>query len=105
VPLLQSTPIKVGGSSLLPFTTTQIYRVGTVAALAREIKIYIIGPMPVADFLDVFLPSKDRRSERLRTGAYNNTVGLSTELEMYDPFVSPSISALYLLTSHNYCYL
>jgi hypothetical protein len=91
---LQSTPVKVDTATVLPFTTTQKYRVESYTAFAEEIRRYIVGPMPVDRFLDDFLPLTEVRNTRLGSsfaaGCYNETVGVKYEVEAYNPFVSLS---------------
>jgi hypothetical protein len=62
--------------------------------MAEEMKKYIVGPMPVEQFLDDFFPTKDipryDTRKRFRPGCYDSTVKAASESESYEPFVSPS---------------
>jgi hypothetical protein len=51
-----STPIKMESSTTCPFTTNQKYCIESCNAMGEEIKKYLVGPMPVQQFLDDFFP-------------------------------------------------
>jgi len=91
--LLQSTPVKTGTSSLLPFTTTQKYHVESRTALAEEVKKHLVGPMPPEEFLETFFPldkiSQETEAEVFKVGCYKDTVQAVKERSAYGPFVSP----------------
>ncbi|KAG1866120.1 hypothetical protein F4604DRAFT_1928133 [Suillus subluteus] len=55
-PLLLDTPIKRDSSTLLPFTTLARCQIDTLNAMGKEMKGHVVGPMPVEEFLDEFLP-------------------------------------------------
>jgi len=92
IPLPQSTLIKIGTSTIYPFTTNQKFRVPTCTAMAEEIAKFIIGPMPAQEFLDDFFPI--RRLQNLHVvpsftpGCYDETLKAKCELNVYIPFVS-----------------
>jgi hypothetical protein len=52
----QSTLIKIESSTTCPFTTNQKYRIESRNAMGEEIKKYLVGLMPVQQFLDDFFP-------------------------------------------------
>jgi hypothetical protein len=105
--LSESTPIKVNCSTMLPFTTTAKYCYESYTMMADEIKKYIVGPMPMDQFLKEFLPKEDISDYSTRrefhAGCYDDTMQASTELQAYDPFVSPS-KVFCSIFSHNYGY-
>jgi hypothetical protein len=94
VPPLESTPIKIGSSTTLPFTTNQKYRVESCSAMGEEVKKYLVGPMPTQQFLDDFFPTnelQDLHEIPLFTGGcYGRTIAAERETDAYKPFVSPS---------------
>jgi hypothetical protein len=90
--LPETTPIKVDSKTTLPFTTHDKYRIETCTAMAAEIKKYLVGPMPVQQFLDQFfpireLPGVDKLPE-FEPGIYNSVLKAKLESDAYDPFVS-----------------
>ncbi len=92
--LPQSTPIKISSSTILPFTTTQKYRLDTWDAIATEMTKSIVGPMPPKQFLDEFLPIPTDGIDVVRDyrpGCYDDTVNAKKEVLAYPGFVSPSI--------------
>ena len=60
--------------------------------MAEEMEKYLIGPMPVQQFLEDFFPANElpRRSRRpqFKRGNYNSTVKAKLEVNAYDHFVS-----------------
>jgi len=91
--LPQSTPVKTGTSSLLPFTMTQKYCVESHTALAKEVKKHLVGPMPPKEFLETFFPldkiSQETEAEVFKVGCYKDTMQAIKERLAYGPFVSP----------------
>jgi hypothetical protein len=65
----QSTPIKHGTSTLFKFTTNHRYRLKEMTDMGNEMKDYIVGPMPAAEFLDEFFPLNSLRTSS-RAQAY-----------------------------------
>ncbi len=92
VPLPQSTLIKIGASTIYPFTTNQKFHLPTCTAMAEEIAKFIIGPMPAQEFLDDFFPTKRLQNlcavPLFMPGCYNTTLSAECELDAYIPFVS-----------------
>lgn len=92
LPLPQTTPIKVNGATTLPFTTHNKYRIDTCTAMAAEIKKYLVGPMPVQQFLDDFFPISELPSlgdlPNFKPDHYHDVIKSKLESEAYDPFVS-----------------
>lgn len=102
LPLPQSTPIKVDNSTVLPFTTHDKYRIETCTAMAAEIKKYLVGPMPIQQFLDSFfpisqLPSLDDLPSFL-PGHYDKVLKAKLECDAYDPFVSHNYLILLIVS-------
>lgn len=101
--LPQSTPVKTGSSTTLPYSSTQKYRIDSCSALAKEVSPYLVGPMPVQDFLDDFfpvdcLPHLDD-VPAFNRGCYRRTVRVQNETLAYEPFVSPSDESFCFLTT------
>lgn len=85
------TLIKRGSATTLPFTTHSKFCIDSYHVLGKEIKDYLVGPMPVNEFLDTFFPlakidklpcsqAKDRK-------LYQKTAASQNELLAYIPFV------------------
>ncbi|KAG1726334.1 hypothetical protein EDD22DRAFT_961450 [Suillus occidentalis] len=92
-PPVGDTPIKLGSSTMLPFTTHTRFRLETVNAMGYEMKDKIVGPMPVEEFLEEFLPSSqipdyDASSftSAFTPGMFNNTLSAVGEQNAYKPF-------------------
>jgi len=105
LPLPQSTPIKIDSSMTLPFTTHNKYCIESCTMMAVEMEKYLVGPMPVQQFLDAFFPVKKlphlSNIPQFKSGNYNITIQAKSEINAYNPFVSCS----YLITclfSHNF---
>jgi hypothetical protein len=88
--LSESTPIKVNHSTTLPFTTTAKYHYESCTAMTDEMKKYIVGPMPVDQFLKEFLPKEDITDYSTRrefhAGCYDDAVQVlltSSRLEFW----------------------
>ena len=90
-PLPQSTPLKCGTATVLPFTTNQKFRIQSCTAMAAEMKSYLLGPMPPQEFLDAFFPisslSNLSRIPNFTEGCYAKVLCSSFETLAYDPFV------------------
>jgi hypothetical protein len=62
--------------------------------MAKEMKEYIVGPMPPQQFLNDFFPTNSINhyghgvAGEFHAGCYNGTVTASAETQAYDPFVS-----------------
>jgi hypothetical protein len=90
VPPLQTTPIKLGTSTLWKFTTNHKYREKEMADMGKEMKGYIVGPMPVTEFLDEFFPGiplKNDAAQQYEKGCFDTVVCCTGETQAYDPFV------------------
>ena len=88
----QSTPVKLGLASQVPFSTNQRYRIPSRNAMAEEMKHFLVGPMPAQAFLNNFLPEEELPSMAVPyfyENCYKSTVLASDELHAYEPFVSP----------------
>lgn len=90
------TPIKRDSSTLLPFTTLSRFRADTLNSMGREIQDHVVGPMPVEDFLEKFLPNpKDydpsdfvSRFASASNAEVFNMQSITKEEDSYQPFVS-----------------
>jgi hypothetical protein len=91
-PLPPSTPIKIGTSTTCPFTTNQKYRIESCTAMGEEMAKYLVGPMPIQQFLDEFFPiSKLPELDKVplfSSGCYDDTVCAEKETGSYNSFVS-----------------
>ena len=98
MPLPHSTPIRADSSTMFPFMTTQKYCMESYTTIAREMRKYILGPMPPQQFLDNFFPLSGIADlsdvPHFSTGCYSQTLLAKNELQMYNPFVSPSNGSL-----------
>jgi hypothetical protein len=60
--------------------------------MGKEMRDYIVGPMPATDFLDEFFPMTSlqttRKAKNFRWGCFDDVVSCTSEVEAYDPFVS-----------------
>jgi len=59
--------------------------------MAAEMEKYLVGPMPVQQFLDDFFPIKELphiSNNQFKTGHYDATVIAPSEVMAYGPFVS-----------------
>jgi hypothetical protein len=75
--------------------------------MADEMKKYIVGLMPMDQILKEFLPKEDIPDYSIRrefhADCYDDTVQANTELQAYDPFVSP-FKVFCSIFSYNYGY-
>ena len=92
IQLPQSTPIKTGISTTLPYTTNQKYRIDSCTEMGREMRKYLVGPMSARQFLDDFFPIKKisplNTVPSFQPGCYDRTVSAKKEKKSYEPFVS-----------------
>lgn len=89
----QSTPIKHGPSTVNPFTTNHKYRDKEVQSMGNEMRGYITGPMPPAEFLEEFFPPSSigttrKKSAIFKPQCFKDVVTCTGEKEAYKPFVS-----------------
>ncbi|KAG1894227.1 uncharacterized protein F5891DRAFT_1195511 [Suillus fuscotomentosus] len=88
-----NTPIKRESSTMLPFTTLTRCRHETIQAMGKEMKGYFVGPMPVEDFLQEFLPTcqipdYDPSSLTSAVGAFSDMLSVRNEEHAYIPFIN-----------------
>src|ERR1700728_163961 len=87
----QSTPIKHGTSTLFKFTTNHRYRLKEMTDMGNEMKDYIVGPMPAAEFLDEFFPLNSlrtsSRAQAYQPGCFQPVISSEKESDVYEPFV------------------
>lgn len=99
-PLPHSTPVKIETSTTCPFTTNQKYRIESRTAMGREIKKYLVGPMPAQQFLDDFFPVHKLSSlddvPQFQSNCYSRTIRAKKEKKAYDPFVSLFDKSVYV---------
>ena len=90
-PLPQSTPIKLGTATMLPFTTNQKFCIQAVTTMVAEIKSFLLGPMPAQAFLDDFFPIASlpglSKIPKFTRGCFKSVLSCKTEPLVYDPFV------------------
>lgn len=89
-----TTPINTRSHTLYRFgdrcwPTTELY-----LDLAAEMSPYFVGPMPVSDFLEEFLPLPDgpdllQVEPSFKEGMFDSVLASSDEADMYTPFVCP----------------
>ena len=88
----QTTPIKHGTSTLLKFTTNHRYWLKEMTEMGNEMSDYVVGPMPVAEFLNEFLPLRSIqtavRAQIYTPGCFESVTTCETEPAAYEPFVS-----------------
>lgn len=94
-PRRSTTPIRKSSQLERQFSTLTCYRDPTLAAIGVQMTGCVVGPMPVADFLDTFLPaslipSYQSTANRFQAGAFEQCIDAKDELGMYKPFVSTS---------------
>ena len=91
-PLPLSTPIRINSSTTLPFTTHNRCRIESCTTMAAEMQKYLVGPMPVQQFLDLFFPVEELPHvsdvPQFKAGDYHATIKVNSEANAYDPFVS-----------------
>ena len=91
-PLSQSTPVKLKSSMTCPFTTNQKYRVESCTMMGEEMEKYLVGPMPIQQFLDdFFLLSKLpglHKVHHFNPGCYHDTASAEKETDSYNHFMS-----------------
>jgi hypothetical protein len=92
------TPIKRNSSTMLPFTTLARCRDQTLNTMGREMKGHFVGPMPVKEFLEEFLPTSEipdydtsSCSSTCPSGSFRNVISVKNEEHAYIPFVSISL--------------
>lgn len=91
---LSSTPLKPKNYAERLFSTLTCYRHPTLNKTGKKMLNCIVGPMPVEDFLQSFLPTS-RISEYCSTASrfeegvsFKRTVQVNGEMDIYKPFVS-----------------
>jgi hypothetical protein len=97
-PVSTDTPFKQGSSTKVPWTTNARCRNFTVNAMGKEMKNHCVGPMPVQEFLEEFLPTSEIPGLlpiNFKSGTFNNTVRVKDEVQAYEPFVSALKSISY----------
>lgn len=95
VPPSHSTPIKIGSSTTLPFTSNYKNRTTGRVERGKEMSKYIIGPMATEDFLNTFFPVNELVDLDTVPGfephCYYDTVICLKEPQAYTPFVSKHV--------------
>ena len=98
-----TTPIKKSSRLDRQFSTLTRYRDPTLNAIAEQMTSCIVGPMPIADFLEMFLPTSLIPRYKLSTaggfqpGAFKTCIGAEDELGMYKPFVSNALANFFAI--------
>lgn len=104
--LLLDTPIKHASATTMPFSTFSRFRHRTMHVMGREMKDYLVGPMPPKDFLSRFFPTSKiwnyravefmpravstQRCRNQIQSPFSNTIRSEREVDAYKPFVSHS---------------
>jgi hypothetical protein len=92
-PLLHLTPVKLEISTTCPFTTNQKFRIESRTAMGKEIKKYLVGPMPAHQFLNEFFPASELSGldaiPQFAPNCYSRTIKSKKEMKAYQHFVSP----------------
>lgn len=98
----QSNAFSTGGSPLKANTEQHKLRVSSAQEvqlnLARAMKGLWVGPMPVREFLDDFLPPAPTPLPKVSPQLFNAILKTKIEKEMYKPFV-----CMIWLSLHNPC--
>ena len=98
-----TTPIKKSSQLDRQFSTLTRYRDPTLNAIAEQMTSCIVGPMPIADFLEMFLPTslipryKPSTTGGFHAGAFKTCIGAEDELGMYKPFVSNALANVFAI--------
>ena len=98
-----TTPIKKSSQLDRQFLTLTRYRDPTLNAITEQMTSCIVGPMPVTDFLETFLPTslilryKPSTTGGFQAGAFKTCVGAKDELGMYKPFVSNALANIFVI--------
>lgn len=90
--LVDDTPVKRSCSTMQPYTTNTRCRDTTLNAMGNEIRGHLVGPMPVEQFLEEYLPPSMIPDYQPLTsfsnGAFESTLSAAHETKAYEPFVS-----------------
>src|SRR6266404_1467785 len=90
---LQGTPVHTHSVTTDCFLPKYENRESTFRWLSNEMSSYFVGPVPPLAFLDAFLPLTSSRPSvppvpTFKRGMFSGLLGLATEANMYDNFVS-----------------
>ena len=105
-PARASTPIKPKSHTERLFSTYTRFCDPLLMSIGRDLGKSMVGPMPVKQFLNTFLPISHipnyRRSPRqFKKGTFQMTIDAADELKMYGPFVSEANASM--LSTHCSC--
>ncbi|GJJ09952.1 hypothetical protein Clacol_004176 [Clathrus columnatus] len=75
---LQSTPLVKKSAGTDAFTSTHVYRDSRLLDMVHEAQNHIVGPMPLKEFVDLFLPMSPSRSTR---GGSKTTGSMKTKFD------------------------
>ncbi|KAG2088560.1 uncharacterized protein F5147DRAFT_658678 [Suillus discolor] len=94
--LVDDTPVKRSCSTMQPYTTNTRCRDTTLNAMGNEIRGHLVGPMPVEQFLEEFLPPSTIPDYQPLTsfsdGAFESTLSAAHETKAYEPFINTMTS-------------
>ncbi|KAG2095105.1 uncharacterized protein F5147DRAFT_778800 [Suillus discolor] len=102
------TPIKRSCSTMQPFTTNTRCRHTTLNAMGKEMKGCLVGPMPVEQFLEEFLPPSvipNYEPLTFSDGTFESTLSALHEMKAYEPFIDTMSSfapGLSFINTHNH---
>jgi hypothetical protein len=90
-----STPLKKKSPIQPLYSTLSHFHLRVIHALRTEMTDFFVGPMPVKEFLDKFLPRDKIASgsncsipSPFEPGCFSETFKAKSELDAYSPFVS-----------------
>ncbi len=91
--LLQGTPVHTRSVTTDRFLPKYENRESMFWQLLNEMSSYFVGPVPLLAFLDAFLPLTLSRPSvppvpTFKQGTFSGLLGLASEANMYDNFVS-----------------
>lgn len=85
------TPTVPSNAASQPYTSTHVFRTEAIKTMYQEITGKVLGPMPLKDFLNEFVPAAQGPAPVPNPEALEKLRVANTEYAMYEPFVSDSI--------------
>jgi hypothetical protein len=90
-----STPLAHKRSRTAVYATSnELFRDDTLIALGSEMVGYVVGPMPIEEFLE-FLPQPRKTMKKFNEKAFTKIADQRSQAGLYDPFVLIPFSSLY----------
>jgi hypothetical protein len=81
------TPIVPKSATSQPYTSTHAERQENMSIMWQEISRKILGPMPPASFLEMFLPEAKNSKPAFNKEALDKMMNVKGEIQMYELFV------------------